>query len=171
MVGTTTIVIIIIVIGLMFLFLGDDIRQFFYKNERIKKVTGNARDNIRILNRTMGTVAKPLEIEQLTDTTIRLTMYDTQPPFQQTTREIDIDQLQHDKIRTLYTGRVDYWIETKSEAQEYRETIAELKKQIIQLEGTIRDLEANKRQDVQDIINQASQLATSSKKEPPIRKL
>jgi hypothetical protein len=103
-------VIIICGLGVGITYFGGDVRQFIYKDERVKKATGNSQDNVRIQNRSQGTTSKPIEIEPLSNDRFKIVMEDVHPPFARNTIVLNRSQLKHDPIKTIHTGRVYYWI-------------------------------------------------------------
>lgn len=157
---------------------GADIHQFIYKNSRIKKCTGNARDNVRIVHTTTGIKYKPIEIEPLNDSETKFKLIATalHPPFEHKTFEITREQLKADLIASMFNGRLEirYIPEillgapSAPEHQMYtpkeeQVIVQSTDQKITELEGKVSAETANKRQDIEDNVRHASELARSGK--------
>lgn len=156
--------------------LGTDIQQFLYRNSRIKKCTGNARDNVRIVHSVTSTKYKPLEVEPLGTNRWKVIVSELQPPFEPQTLEVSRENFKSDLIATIINGRSDIRytpddllsggdrnVHQLYTPDEERKITQSTDQKITELEGKVSAGTANQRQNMEDAVRHAGDLAKSGK--------
>lgn len=103
-------VVMIMVMLAMFIIFSDEIMRYIGNNDRIKKVSKNAKDNVRINDRTNNKRYRPLEIEPLGDNLYKVVGEETTSPFERVTWRLYPFQLRQNPIHTLLDGVTDLWL-------------------------------------------------------------
>lgn len=108
------VVLFICALGVGIAVLGNDLMAYLWRNDRIKKSTGNARDNVRIENHRTGIRCAPVELEPISENEMKVIIKSLDPPFSPYTLTLRREDLKHDPFETLATGMIHYWLPIES---------------------------------------------------------